>query len=206
MNLEAPSEVYPEDTHSPEELAELQKPSPQAPEIKEKCPNCIKPNPEIEPMSNGKCGVCDGTGEITWKDTGIKLAPAHREGMRWREEFDDLFEWDDFGGNIGECVLVKRRRDYAVEETERNELKSFISNLLSQRDATIEHCAEPECPEYDKAAHERGRADSEIKLNKIKQYLEEAQKYCEEENGRDYCKNCGLEFEELLEIITSTSQ
>jgi hypothetical protein len=42
-------------------------------ELKEKCPNCIKPDPEIEKMPNGSCGVCAGKGFIVWQDTGIKV-------------------------------------------------------------------------------------------------------------------------------------
>lgn len=39
----------------------------------EDCPNCKEPNPEIEPMPNGECGVCGGTGKIEWKETGYKI-------------------------------------------------------------------------------------------------------------------------------------
>lgn len=50
------------------------------------------------------------------------------------DEFDEMFEWTDFSGNIGSYVLVKKYRSYATEETERNELKSFIYNLIASRD------------------------------------------------------------------------
>lgn len=42
-------------------------------ELKEKCPNCIEPDPAIGTMPNGDCGVCGGKGCIIWKDTGLKL-------------------------------------------------------------------------------------------------------------------------------------
>jgi hypothetical protein len=41
--------------------------------IKEKCPNCIKPDKAITPMKNGKCGACGGKGYIVWRNTGLKL-------------------------------------------------------------------------------------------------------------------------------------
>jgi hypothetical protein len=44
-----------------------------APDVKEFCPNCIDPDPEISPMPNGYCGVCGGTGIIVWKDTGYRI-------------------------------------------------------------------------------------------------------------------------------------
>lgn len=38
--------------------------------MKEKCPNCIYPNPNIKTMKNGKCGVCGGKGFIVWRKVG----------------------------------------------------------------------------------------------------------------------------------------
>lgn len=41
--------------------------------IKEKCPNCLNPDPAIKSLPNGKCGVCGGEGYIIWKETGIVI-------------------------------------------------------------------------------------------------------------------------------------
>jgi hypothetical protein len=38
--------------------------------IIEKCPNCIEPDENIEPMPDGSCGVCGGKGYIIWKRIG----------------------------------------------------------------------------------------------------------------------------------------
>jgi hypothetical protein len=38
--------------------------------IIEKCPNCKDPDPAINPMPDGSCGVCAGTGKIIWKPVG----------------------------------------------------------------------------------------------------------------------------------------
>ena len=50
----------------------------------------------------------------------------------WEADFDTLFEWTDFDGQIGSFVLVKTKSDYAIEETERNELKAFIHQELQK--------------------------------------------------------------------------
>ena len=50
----------------------------------------------------------------------------------WKADFDTLFEWTDFDGQIGSFVLVKTKSDYAIEETERNELKAFIHQELQK--------------------------------------------------------------------------
>ena len=48
------------------------------------------------------------------------------------EEFDEKFEWTDFSGDIGTHVLLKKLSSYATEETERNELRVFISTSIAQ--------------------------------------------------------------------------
>lgn len=53
--------------------------------------------------------------------------------MTWQEEFDNFFEYTDFSGDIGGFVLCKKDTCYSVEETERKQLKDFISNLLIQQ-------------------------------------------------------------------------
>ena len=42
------------------------------------------------------------------------------------EAFDKMFKWTDFSGDIGGYVLVKETSKYGTEETERQELKSFL--------------------------------------------------------------------------------
>lgn len=42
----------------------------------EDCPNCKNLDPAIEPMPNGDCGVCGGTGKIEWKAIA-KLTPIN---------------------------------------------------------------------------------------------------------------------------------
>lgn len=47
-----------------------------------------------------------------------------------------------------------------------NQVKTFITNLLSsyRQSQPIEHCSEPQCPECDKAAYQRGRTDERHSL------------------------------------------
>ena len=56
----------------------------------------------------------------------------------------------------------------------------------------IEHCDEPECPECYNAAYQRGKKEFE-KIIRMRL------KYCQEQNGRDDCKNCGLCEEDLIQ-------
>ena len=48
----------------------------------ERCPNCINPNPEIDNMPDGSCGVCGGKGFITWYDTGYRLVPVEEKKVK----------------------------------------------------------------------------------------------------------------------------
>jgi len=47
-------------------------------------------------------------------------------------EFDEKFEWTDFSGDIGTHILAKKTSSYATEETERNELRTFIASKINQ--------------------------------------------------------------------------
>ena len=48
------------------------------------------------------------------------------------EEFDEKFEWTDFSGDIGTHILAKKTSSYATEETERNELRTFLTTSIAQ--------------------------------------------------------------------------
>lgn len=39
-------------------------------ELYEECPNCIEPDPIIDKMPDGSCGVCGGKGFIIWIPIG----------------------------------------------------------------------------------------------------------------------------------------
>lgn len=43
--------------------------------LRESCPNCKDPDPDIKPCEDGSCGVCGGKGYITWKEIG-KIVPT----------------------------------------------------------------------------------------------------------------------------------
>jgi hypothetical protein len=59
--------------------------------IKEPCPNCQEPNPDIEQMPDGSCGVCSGSGEIQWRAIGETWA-----------KFNDLTD---------QCIANKLKRN-----------------------------------------------------------------------------------------------
>jgi len=44
------------------------------------------------------------------------------------------------------------------------------------------------------------KLEIEKEINKYNEITKERLKYCEEENGRDYCKNCGLSEEDIIKI------
>jgi len=48
------------------------------------------------------------------------------------EGFNEKFEWTDFSGDIGTHILAKKTSSYATEETERNELRTFLSSSIQQ--------------------------------------------------------------------------
>ena len=58
------------------------------------------------------------------------------EPMTYTEErlevFNKKFEWTDFSGNIGTHILAKKTSSYATEETERNELRTFLAESIQE--------------------------------------------------------------------------
>jgi len=51
-------------------------------DLVESCPQCRQKNPDIKPCADGTCGVCGGTGKITWHAVGrIEDSPAPTENI-----------------------------------------------------------------------------------------------------------------------------
>jgi len=63
-------------------------------------------------------------------DEAVGREQSHTEKVL--AEFDEKFEWTDFSGDIGTHILAKKTSSYATEETERNELRTFITSKINQ--------------------------------------------------------------------------
>jgi hypothetical protein len=100
------------------------------------------------------------------------------------------------------CQLLKEQREELGEKHNTQDgyccaCEYDIATFEGRLKDNVEHCSEPNCPECNKVAYERGREEMKGKLSYLKQHLESYLNYCQQKNGRDSCKNCGLEQEDL---------
>lgn len=106
----------------------------------------------------------------------------------WEKEFDRKFRLTEQDNGTTTIEIINYGWSKLNFRASEKDLKSFISSLLSsQRSAIIEE------------VEEIVRKHNEI----IKVRLE----YCQEQNGRDACKNCGLnEEDDLIDLSTLKSE
>jgi len=45
-----------------------------------------------------------------------------------------------------------------------------------------------------------------MELDKVKKELQEARAYCQQVNGRSSCKNCGLDFGKLIDLLEAKDE
>jgi len=76
------------------------------------------------------CSLCGKSKSAPEKFCPCEVKPKHTDKML--EEFDEMFHWTDFDGGIGTYILSKKTSRYGTEETERNELRAFLTSKIYQ--------------------------------------------------------------------------
>lgn len=122
------------------------------------CPCHSLPTLESESWKEdfkGTFGNCNGYKPEHYIDYIERVLSAHRQSLEndWETVFAEFCSKDPTAGSSGWYVGP-------------NQVKTFITNLLSshRQSQPIEHCSEPQCPECDKAAYQRGRTDERHSL------------------------------------------
>lgn len=82
-------------------------------------------------------------------------------------------------------------------EVDPTKLAAVLVELQEQR-APVEHCGVEDCPECNQEAYKTGyeAALRDVEEKVFKPCLD----YCVTQNGRDDCKNCGLDYSMLASL------
>jgi hypothetical protein len=110
----------------------------------ESCPNCKRPDPDIKPTAEGKCGACGGTGKIEWKDTGIRFVHPTEWKTKLHNEIHLLVarvqSEDSLGAQIQHGDDFVKRISEIVVEAERRGIERAIEMIKSLPTATRTEC------------------------------------------------------------------
>lgn len=165
----------------------------------------------MNPQEEQKSNCCKSLVAITGSDEGtycyvcrlchkpcdtISNIVASEVPSSWEVEFNKRFPvaikgwiYEKYRGIFNEeSEYFGAIRDFIHKVEAAAEKRGYERGKLEQ----IEHCDEPECPECYNAAYQRGKKEFE-KIIRMRL------KYCQEQNGRDDCKNCGLCEEDLIQ-------
>jgi len=94
------------------------------------------------------------------------------------------------------CGEVLREQNEKEEFNEDAKVIDMLEEEEEKYTTEIEHCDEPQCPECDKAAYERGRADERTAL------VEEIKREAEYFRNNLSTENLNEEYEQFINLLT----